>query len=50
MNEAPSEEYILEGQQIAMRQIAKGGYRLARVIIQIFEHIDKKREARRVTE
>lgn len=39
-NEPLSDEYITNAVQIAKRQIAKGGYRLAEELIQIKKELD----------
>lgn len=46
----PSPDYIAAGQKLALSQIAKGGYRLADLIVQIYGGSAKKDDSKFLTE
>ena len=43
-NGLPSEEYLKEGAKLAQRQIAKGGYRLANLLVKLWGNLETQQE------
>jgi len=44
-NEWPSEDYLTKGQEIAKERVAKGGYRLALTLIELWKGVDEEEGA-----